>query len=287
MSAPARAWLTAVSASRTRAASLSTRAVRRQRAAVAVVGVLAQARVGDRHERQLERADPRGTPPGRSRRRPTPPSPAGPCRRAGRTGARRRRPARPAGPLPRRRRRATGAPRRASTRSARGRPRPGRTKRGATSIDGWSRVSRTSDAQGRRPAQAAQARRSGCASGDVGRGRRGWASRSRVIDWSPREWARGRSGREAPRPRSPRSPRDRASAEVAPRESRHSAATGRLRPDADRREWRGSSRRSIRASSTSPRTAEPLVRTTRSDRAVRRAPRAGAARDVAGASTVR
>ena len=47
MSAPARAWLTAVRASSSSVASLSTAPSSRRHAAVAVVGVLAQAHVGD------------------------------------------------------------------------------------------------------------------------------------------------------------------------------------------------------------------------------------------------
>ena len=90
MSAPARAWLTAVSASRASAASLSTEPSGAERAAVPVVGVLAQAGVGDRHERQLEGADAPERLLHDPVRRPTPPSRSGPLPPAGRTGARRR-----------------------------------------------------------------------------------------------------------------------------------------------------------------------------------------------------
>ena len=58
-SAPARAWLTAVRASSSTVASLSTRAVVAEHAAVAVVGVLAEADVGDHQQlgtRLLDRA---------------------------------------------------------------------------------------------------------------------------------------------------------------------------------------------------------------------------------------
>ncbi len=54
MSAPARAWLTAVRASSSTEASLSTVVVTVQHPAVAVVGVLAQAHVRD-HEQLRQR----------------------------------------------------------------------------------------------------------------------------------------------------------------------------------------------------------------------------------------
>ena len=63
--------------------------------------------------------------------------------RAGRTGARHRRRGRRGARPPRRRRRATSGRRRASSRSARRTRVPGRTNSGATSIEGWRRVSRT------------------------------------------------------------------------------------------------------------------------------------------------
>ena len=56
-SAPARAWATAVSASRAIASSLMTVPGHVHRAAMAMVGVLAQARVGDEDEVQPRVAD--------------------------------------------------------------------------------------------------------------------------------------------------------------------------------------------------------------------------------------
>ena len=152
MSAPAWAWRRRSREARD-ASGRCQRAVRRSGPAVAVVGVLAQAGVGDRDEGS-SRSRSRGAPAGRRRPRPraralgvlasgrpnrmTPPIPS-PA-----TAPRR-------GPP----RRATDGRRRASSRSGRGGRCPARTKRGATNMHGWSRVSRTSARRARRPAQAA------------------------------------------------------------------------------------------------------------------------------------
>ena len=279
MSAPARAWATAVSASRTSAGVVVDRAVGRQRTAVAVVGVLAQARVGDRRRAAARGRGSGAAPPGRSRRRPTLR-----CRAASLVVGR---PNRITPPTPSSASRAaSSAATSGDTRATPGieatgsrTPEPGRTKSGATSIDGWRRVSRTSARRagvrrsrrgralerGRRPIAADDggASRSSVMVSPVagGRAQSRWPRRARSRPGSARR--RGRGTRRPSRPRRPSPGRC--------TDDGDGADVDRLRPS------RGVS---------SPRTVEPLVNDGGGDRAVRPPP-AATHRELAGASRVR
>ena len=184
-SAPARAWLTACSARSGKVASLSTSTRPPdlgQRAAVAVVGVLAEADVGDDEQPGRLPLDRAGSPPGRSppssrRRRARARPCARGCRRGGPPGSPARRPRRP----PRRAGRARAGTGRASTRS-----------RGAGSCRGR----RTAGRSGRRPSADSRGRGRGAgdgrgAGGDDGAGSRRRVGTSSRIDRSTRGEGRG------------------------------------------------------------------------------------------------
>ena len=89
-SAPAAAWLTAVRASSSSVASLST-SLAVEHAAVAVRGVLAEADVGQEHQLRESRRAARAARAARSRPRPTRPSRPRPSPRGSRTASRRAR----------------------------------------------------------------------------------------------------------------------------------------------------------------------------------------------------
>ena len=190
---PARAWLTAVSASRTSAASLSTDpsaasgpqwpwSVYSHRQVSAIVD-----------ERQVAAPGSGGTPPGRCRRRPMPRNRAGPSPSG--------RPNRMTPPTPRsgqtrglfgrdvRRQPATG---RASNRSARGRPTPGATNSGRDEHRGMEPRLADQRAQGGRAPQPAGSDEQRSPAEPVGAGE-GGASRSSVM----RSPAAGGPGRAA------------------------------------------------------------------------------------------
>ena len=206
-----------------------------------------------------------GTRPGRSRPRPRPRSRTRPCLRqteqddAADPEVRQRGPPRPP------RRRATSGRRRASTRSARGRPDPGWTNSGATSIDGWRRVSRTSARRAgvRRRRRAGSESMAGAPAATGGRRR--VEVEGHAVSWGCRcsaaavVRASGVGVRGSTRRRASVKPSLVASSAVSgPMQTAGIAVT---------------STSSAAASDRSPRIVEPLVNTTASN-AVRRSPRA-------------